>query len=161
RRMVPFPLQRYRARRSKGVCRLSSKGEDAYAREREKRPKRPFTDSGNAELLVDLYGKRFRFVKNWNRFIVWSGTHWQEDVGAIEVGRLAKRAVREIKGSAIWKKRSEERARRFAMVDLSRMEPNIAVEHTALDENPWLLNVENGTVDLKSGALRPHRRRDL
>jgi putative DNA primase/helicase len=30
-----------------------------------------------------------------------------------------------------------------------------------LDRNPWLLNVQNGTLDLRSGELRPHRREDL
>jgi putative DNA primase/helicase len=30
-----------------------------------------------------------------------------------------------------------------------------------LDRDPWLLNVANGTVDLRSGELRRHRREDL
>ena len=30
-----------------------------------------------------------------------------------------------------------------------------------LDTDPWLLNVENGTLDLRTGELRPHRRDDL
>jgi putative DNA primase/helicase len=30
-----------------------------------------------------------------------------------------------------------------------------------LDTNPWLLNVENGTVDLKTGELLPHRKEDM
>jgi putative DNA primase/helicase len=31
----------------------------------------------------------------------------------------------------------------------------------ALDAGSWLLNVENGTLDLRTGELRPHRRDDL
>jgi putative DNA primase/helicase len=30
-----------------------------------------------------------------------------------------------------------------------------------LDTNRWQLDVQNGTIDLKTGALRPHRREDL
>lgn len=30
-----------------------------------------------------------------------------------------------------------------------------------LDADPWLLNVENGTLDLQTGKLRPHDREDL
>jgi putative DNA primase/helicase len=30
-----------------------------------------------------------------------------------------------------------------------------------LDKNPRLLNVENGTVDLKTGELLPHRKEDM
>ena len=29
------------------------------------------------------------------------------------------------------------------------------------DRDPWTLNVENGTVDLRTGALRPHKPEDL
>ncbi|HKD20969.1 MAG TPA: phage/plasmid primase, P4 family, partial [Rhizomicrobium sp.] len=29
------------------------------------------------------------------------------------------------------------------------------------DADPWLLNSENGTIDLRTGKLRPHRREDL
>jgi putative DNA primase/helicase len=31
----------------------------------------------------------------------------------------------------------------------------------ALDGDPWLLNVENGTLDLRTGELRDHEREDL
>jgi putative DNA primase/helicase len=30
-----------------------------------------------------------------------------------------------------------------------------------LDKNPWLLNVENGTVDLNTGEFLPHRKEDM
>jgi hypothetical protein len=30
-----------------------------------------------------------------------------------------------------------------------------------LDSDPWLLNVENGTLDLRSGELREHHGEDL
>src|SRR5262249_23526841 len=36
-----------------------------------------------------------------------------------------------------------------------------AILHTSLDADPWLLNVQNGTVDLRTGELREHRRDDL
>lgn len=29
------------------------------------------------------------------------------------------------------------------------------------DQDPWALNTENGTVDLRTGTLRPHRLKDL
>ena len=29
------------------------------------------------------------------------------------------------------------------------------------DQDPWMLNTENGTVDLRTGTLRPHRPEDL
>jgi len=47
------------------------------------------------------------------------------------------------------------------MVRLARSEPVIPVTVDKLDRNPWLLNVRNGTLDLRTGELRPHRREDL
>jgi putative DNA primase/helicase len=47
------------------------------------------------------------------------------------------------------------------MVALARSEPGIPVTPDQLDGDPWVLNLYNGTLDLKSGELREHRREDL
>lgn len=92
-----------------------------------------------------------------------------------EIERRAKRTVRamyalaasedfdEDKGKALVKHalRSESHKAIGAMVALARSEPGIPVTVDELDRNPWLLNVLNGTLDLRSGELRPHRRQDL
>jgi putative DNA primase/helicase len=44
---------------------------------------------------------------------------------------------------------------------LSQAEPYLAVEADDLDKDPWLLNCPNGTVDLRTGDLRPHDQADL
>jgi len=47
-----------------------------------------------------------------------------------------------------------------AMLELAHSDPAIAREASDFDWDPCLLNVGNGTVDLRSGDLRPHRRED-
>jgi len=47
------------------------------------------------------------------------------------------------------------------MVNLAQSEPGIAITESNLDTDPWLLNVSNGTIDLKTGTLRTHSRDDL
>jgi putative DNA primase/helicase len=42
------------------------------------------------------------------------------------------------------------------MIDLARHEPGIPVTMADLDRDPWALNVTNGTIDLRTGELRPH-----
>lgn len=37
----------------------------------------------------------------------------------------------------------------------------LVVAHTELDTHPWLLNCQNGTVDLRTGELHDHQRADL
>ena len=47
------------------------------------------------------------------------------------------------------------------MIRLARGVHGILVNHEHLDADPWLLNVENGTIDLRTGKLRPHDPADL
>jgi putative DNA primase/helicase len=59
-----------------------------------------------------------------------------------------------------WGLESESSARINAMIDLARSEPGIPVRPDQLDANPWLLNCPNGTLELRGGRLREHRRGD-
>ncbi|HVX11966.1 MAG TPA: phage/plasmid primase, P4 family [Pirellulales bacterium] len=45
-----------------------------------------------------------------------------------------------------------------AMLDLAK--PDLAVSPAQFDQDPWLFNCPNGTVDLRTGELREHRRHD-
>jgi putative DNA primase/helicase len=57
--------------------------------------------------------------------------------------------------------RSESAQRLAAMVKLARSEPTIPILPEELNKNAWLLNCPNGTLDLRTGKLNPHRREDL
>jgi len=47
------------------------------------------------------------------------------------------------------------------MVSLAESEAPIAATPDAFDRDPWLFNVENGTINLQTGELRPHRQTDM
>jgi putative DNA primase/helicase len=47
------------------------------------------------------------------------------------------------------------------MIDLAKSEPGMSIRPDELDSNLWLLNCANGTIDLQTGKLSPHNRRDL
>ena len=131
------------------------------------------TDLGNAERLVEKHGADLRYCYAWEKWLVWDGRLWKvDDTGEVE--RKAKETVRAIyaeaahaeggdtrKALANHAKSSEARSRIEAMISLARSEPGIAVTPEELDADPWALNVFNGTVDLRSGELREHRREDL
>jgi putative DNA primase/helicase len=57
--------------------------------------------------------------------------------------------------------KSEAAGRIAGMLNLAQSEPGIPVLPAALDADPWLFNCANGTIDLKTGTLREHRREDL
>jgi len=47
------------------------------------------------------------------------------------------------------------------MITLAQSEPGIPVRPEDLDLDPWLLNCQNGTLNLKTMELYSHRREDL
>src|SRR5262249_26057261 len=48
-----------------------------------------------------------------------------------------------------------------AMIYLARSEPGIPADISEFDTDHMLFNVKNGTLDLRTGELRPHRREDF
>jgi putative DNA primase/helicase len=131
------------------------------------------TDLGNGERLVARHGGDLRYVHLWKKWLVWDGRRWEVDASG-EVERRAVQAVRAIyseaenahddnarKAIARWAMTSETRSRVEAMIALARSMPGIPVKPEELDADPWLLNVENGVINLRTGELREHRREDL
>ena len=131
------------------------------------------TDLGNAERLVAQHGEDLRYCYPWAKWLVWDGKRWAVDAAG-ELERRAVETVRAIYAEAeaapdsderrrIAKHAmaSESRARIEAMMALARSQPSVPVAPDDLDADPWILNVQNGTIDLRTGALRPHRHEDL
>ena len=131
------------------------------------------TDLGNARRMVRLHGADLRYCGAWKRWLIWGGTRWSvDDTGAVE--RRAKDTVSQMYLDASsmgdgqertalvkWALHSESRTRLVAMIDLAKSEPGVAISPDQLDHDPMLLNVKNGTLDLRTGSLRQHRREDL
>lgn len=130
------------------------------------------SELGNAERLVARHGKDIRYCHEWNKWLIWTGTHWQIDLTG-EVERRAKETIRAIyseaaeiedeeKRAALAKHAAKSETNRAisAMVELAKSEPGIPVLSDQLDSDIWLLNCKNGTLDLRTGELRPHNRKD-
>jgi len=128
------------------------------------------TDLGNSERLVAQHEKRLRYCYAWSKWLVYEGGYWRDDRPGLVVA-LAKETVRSIYKEAAeevddkaraalasWAKASESHSRITAMIALSQSA--LTIDYTDLDLDPWLLNVRNGTIDLRSGVLRPHNRYD-
>src|SRR5205823_11901695 len=60
-----------------------------------------------------------------------------------------------------WAFQSEAGVRIRELVGLSREQPGIPLLPGQLDVDDFLLNTPTGTVDLRTGELRAHRREDL
>lgn len=133
------------------------------------------TDVGNARRLVAAHGADLRWISQWRAapWLVWNGQRWQRDRTG-EIDRRAKDTADAILVEAALAPDTAEKSKRIrfaldtskrprieAMIALARTEPGIPIQPMDLDADPWLLNVENGTLDLRTGTLRPHARDDL
>jgi len=129
------------------------------------------SELGNAEKLVRQHGADFRYIAAWG-WLVWDGQRWvRDDTG--EVVRRAKRTVRAMYAEAeayedeartklvAHALRSESAGQIKAMIELAQSEPGVAAKPSEFDTDVWLLNVANGTLDLRTGLLREHRREDM
>lgn len=75
-------------------------------------------------------------------------------------GKVNLRAsLKEAERRLAWALKSEQAPRLEALLSLARSDRPILPAN--LDTDPYLLNVTNGTLDLRTGTLRPHRREDL
>lgn len=77
-----------------------------------------------------------------------------------EEKREKKAELARLKRQLGWFIKSEMAARLNAMPHLLKSEPGLLVESTRLDRAPWALNTPDGTLDLRTGQLRPHDRGD-
>ena len=127
------------------------------------------TQLGNAERLVSICGSRIRYCNAWKTWLIWDGRLWRvDDTG--EINRMAQRIVRQIAAEAKDVERSDlsETIRNHAhrsetkhaldsMVGIAQTLDDIPITPDRLDANPWLLNCQNGVLDLHEGTLIPHR----
>jgi putative DNA primase/helicase len=137
-------------------------------------PQRPelHTDLGNARRLIARHGSNIRFVPEWHKWIIYDNTHWRiDDDGGI--ARLAKETIDSMFPEALKINDHEKRkkllnhalksqaaARLDAMVALATTEAAAVVPARQLDADRWLLGVQNGVIELRTGQFRSARRED-
>lgn len=133
------------------------------------------TEEANAMRFIEQHGDNVRFIPPWGKYVVNTGQRWQVDSGCL-VEQMAKDVIERIWESVLEELPVVERADATALLNfakassssngvanfltLARSQPGIAIMPDALDRDPWLFNCENGTVDLKTGKLRPHSKAD-
>jgi len=135
-----------------------------------------FTDVGMAERFADQHGSSVRYVKAWNRWFHFDGGKWSDnDLGEIEqlavdtVSSLyidaasASQQGNEFRVNQLHSAAKKYRNVRYlkSLLEAARTLPSIAVRPENFDQHPYLLNVANGTVDLRTGELSTHRSQDL
>jgi putative DNA primase/helicase len=132
----------------------------------------PYSDAYNALHLIRAHGHEMKYCAPWKSWLTWCGSHWQRDTVGLVVrwqretvkalgaqlpgleDEAAKKLLAHIKSSL-------NTARLKAAVEQAHTWDGMTIEPNVLDADPWVLNCTNGTLDLHSGELRPHRQADL
>jgi putative DNA primase/helicase len=133
---------------------------------REQRQSYWLTDLGNAERFVDTYRDLVLWCPARKSWLVWDGRRWAWDERGM-IRKLAHKVARGIYKDAAhepdetkqreiakFARSSQNESRIGAM--LNEAKPYLAVGMDELDLDPWLINCQNGTLDLRAGRLKAH-----
>jgi putative DNA primase/helicase len=145
----------------------------AYDPQTQSKSQNPIlTEIGNAERFANRYLGVVLYCHQVNSWLVWDETRFAPDEDA-RVERLAKESVRQFHRDAlsIEDKETRDAALKFAMrsesdhaihalLNRAAAEEGLTVRVNDLDADPWLLNVQNVTIDLRTGNLSRHNPSD-
>jgi len=124
-----------------------------------------------AERLVRAHGDRLRHVHGigWH---LWDGCRWARDLD----GAATRAVVDVVRDAYADLPRLDRDAQRDLLADIHKCESSagvdgvlrlagdllpVAVSVNKLDADPYLFNTTTGTLDLRTGTLRPHDPADL
>ncbi len=126
-----------------------------------------FSDYGNSQRVIAVHGADLRYCHAFAKWLVWDGRRWAVDDGE-RARDLSQETILGFARQALAAK--NETAAKFAASCLNSQritnalregQPHLAIRPAELDRHPDLLNCANGTLDLKTGRLREHRRDDF
>lgn len=124
--------------------------------------RRPLTEFGNAERMVDRFGDALMYVPELDTWHTWTGVYWKRATST----EIEQFAVQTIRGLVTEADQHQDQGEFFAfaaisqqarmvrsMVNLVSSDPRILVNASDVDSNPNVLGTRNGSVDLTSSKL--------
>ena len=130
------------------------------------------TDVGNAERFVEMFKDDVKYCAAFRKWYIWNGKYWEQDEGTIV--EYAIHCIRSIYTEADMLPEGERRKaliqhalksengnRIRSMIAIASGKKDLAIKPDDWDANPWLLNCQNGTIDLRKGKLQPFRKQDF
>lgn len=122
------------------------------------------TEDGVAKALSHAYKNKLKFCHTSGKWYVWTGSHWRrEDTRlAFHWCRKMCQKVRNTNpdakaaAKALSRHNTATGVEKFAQADRA-----FAVQAEQWDRNLWLLGTPDGTVNLKTGELKPARQNDF
>lgn len=131
------------------------------------------TENAMAVEFIDANQATLRYVPSWRKWLAWDGKRWKMDIDSGRTTRLARRLVRNY-----WDRlqhiQSEKQQKEWSdfcrwanrkttidnIVSLARCDGRTTIDHEQLNRNAYLLNAQNGTINLSTLDFREHRQTD-
>jgi len=122
--------------------------------------KEPADHEGHAQTCYKLNNKGFAFVPKWG-WLAYTGKYWLEENGEQAVDRAITETLRRRYEAAEAVGRDElaaaSKANKIQRVGTKgQLESIAAIATDRFDAYPYLLNVKNGVIDLRTGDLLAH-----
>lgn len=126
---------------------------------------RSFSDTGNGRRLIDSFGPALRYTPGLGWF-TWSNGFWKPDVEDLNIQELSKKlgsliasevnlytSTDEQNKVVQWGAQAKSEARLKSAINNANSDPRIRVDVDKWDQDPHMLGVTNGVVDLRTGEL--------
>jgi P4 family phage/plasmid primase-like protien len=119
--------------------------------------------------------KDARYVAPWGRWMFWTGSRWEADERLLHMTQTRDFLRRRADELVRWAKKAGEKNEKLVqasetlakalrsapvvanVISLARSNPKQVAGVDQWDADPWLLGTPGGTVDLRTGELRPAR----
>jgi putative DNA primase/helicase len=153
---------------------LTAQEERFKTRSRE-RHSQQFSDTTNARRFVSLHQSSLRYVPLWDTWLLWDGKRWYPDTYD-NISTFARSTLQSFRDEALslpyeqrklstllfdHADRSESPKHLASMLSLARHNPDLIADPQLFDADSLLLNVLNGTVNLRTNQLQPHNPHDF
>jgi len=134
--------------------------------------KERFTDQDNTERIIEDHGEDIRYIPPFGDWAIFDGCRWLFNApGGLHP--LVRETTQELLQWAI-SLEGEAQARALknvtalqsgakqkVMIEMAATYPEVIIQPSQLDQDVYLLNVHNGTLDLRTGTVREQRPDDL
>jgi len=130
-------------------------------------------DTGNAERLVHRVGHKYRYMEKEKLWYLYDGTRWvRDEFGSVHHEMKAVTEDIYAEADACSDVKMAEKMTKFATssgntprvngsVEAFRRQPGMSIPAGSFDKNSNLLNLFNGTLDLTTLELQPHKSSDM
>jgi len=134
-----------------------------------------YDDTGNRDRFMDMYGDLFLYDSEGKKVYFYDGISWKPDV-SMQLANHFEDVINNLKNEPVFipedgddkevkkargkfVKRTRNHAGKVAAME--EIKAKVATDANKFDSKANLLNVKNGTVDLKDFKMLPHKATDL